>query len=164
VWERNEWFALEADEQGELYIRPSSDETLIVALSDTDEILFAREPSPAFGEPVMILPGGCVEPGEPHEATANRELQEEIGFMAGRLDFLGGLRPWSKYLRLRSFVYLARDLAPSRLEGDEQYEIGVERAPLAQLDELIASGQLRDARAIAALYLTRTFLDRERGT
>jgi ADP-ribose diphosphatase len=162
MWEQNEWFALEEDEHGESYVRPSSDEVLVVALDDTGAVLLAREPSAAFGEPVLILPGGCTEPGEPHDATANRELQEEIGYMAGRLDLLGELRPWSKYLRLRSFVYLARGLTPNRLPGDEGYEIGVERMSLARLEDAIASGQLRDARAIAALYMTRTFLERER--
>jgi ADP-ribose diphosphatase len=165
MWEPNEWFALERDARGESYIRPSSDEVLVVAL-DTgldagDELLLAREPSAAFGEPVLILPGGCVEAGEPHEATANRELQEELGFRAARLDRLGELWPWAKYLRLRSYLYLARELEPSHLDGDEGYEIGIERVPLAQLEELIGSGRLRDARAIAALYIARTFLDRE---
>jgi len=163
MWQQNEWFALDVDERGESYIRPSSDEVLVVALSNAGEVLLAREPSAAFGEPVMLLPGGCIEPGEPHEITANRELQEEIGHRAGRLDLLGELRPWSRYLQLRSVIYLARELAPSRLEGDESYEIGVERVALAQLEALIAAGHLRDARAIAALYMARTFLERERG-
>jgi len=57
-------------------------------------------------------------------------------------------------------MWVARDLSPSRLEGDESYDIGVERALLAQLEALIASGHLRDARAIAALYMARTFLAR----
>lgn len=42
------------------------------------------EPSAAFGEPTLILPGGETEPGEPHNVTANRELQEEIGYKARR--------------------------------------------------------------------------------
>ncbi len=147
MWEPNEWFALEEDARGESYIRPSSDEALVVALDTDDVALLALEPCAAFGETALILPGGCTEPGEPHEVTANRELQEELGFRAGRLDLLGELRPWSKYLQLRSYLYLARDLEPSRLPGDESYEIGVERVPLARLEALIASGRLRDARA-----------------
>jgi len=115
VWEQNEWFALEVDERGESYIRPSSDEVLVVALGEAGEVLVAREPSAAFGEPVLLLPGGCTEPEEPHEVTANRELQEEIGYRAGRLDLLGELRPWSKYLRLRSFIYLAPHIPHARL-------------------------------------------------
>ncbi len=161
MWQPNEWFALEVDAHGESYIRPTSDEVLVVALDGGDEVLLACEPSAAFGEPVLILPGGCAEPGEPHEATANRELQEELGFRAARLDPLGELWPWSKYLRVRSHVFLARELTPSRLDGDEGYEIGIERVPLSQFELEIAAARLRDARAIAALYLARAFLARE---
>jgi ADP-ribose diphosphatase len=161
MWSESEWFALKKSASGEDYIRPVTDEVLIVALDDQGDVIFSREPSAAFGEPVLILPGGSTEPSESHEATAVRELQEEIGFKADRLDFLGELRPWSKYLELRSFVYVARDLTPSKLEGDEEYEIGSVWVPLAKMETLIATGQLRDARAIAALYMTRSFLERE---
>ena len=60
------------------------------------------------------------------------ELQEEIGYRAGRLDYLGELWPWAKYLAVRSF--LARELTPSKLMGDEGYEVGVEQLPLAELE------------------------------
>jgi hypothetical protein len=92
---------------------------------------------------------------------ANRELQEEVGYRADRLDFLGELRPWSKYLAVRTRVYLARDLRESALPGDEAYEIGVERVPLAAFEALVDQGRLRDARAIAALHLARRFLEDE---
>src|SRR5436309_2937554 len=82
--------------------------------------------------------------------TANHELQEEAGYAAGRLDFLGELRPFSKYLTARSFVYLARALTPSHLQGDETYSIGVEQVPLGEFEALIAAGRLLDARVIAA--------------
>jgi ADP compounds hydrolase len=138
----------------------TADEVLVVPLTSDGEILLTVEPSAAFDEPVLLLPGGTVEPGESLEETANRELQEEIGFRAGRLDFLAELRPYSKYLRVRSVVYLGRDLTPSRLEADEAYPIGVKRVPIREFEAEIAGGRLRDARVIAALYLTQRFLDR----
>jgi ADP-ribose diphosphatase len=112
---------------------------------------------------VLILPGGTVEPGEPPAETAGRELQEEIGYRAGSLHFLGELRPYSKYLTVCSFVYLACDLTASWLEGDEAYEIGVEPVPLAAFEPLIAAGRLLDARAIAALYLARGWVAQKSG-
>jgi hypothetical protein len=53
-------------------------------------------------------------------------------------------------------------LQPSKLQGDEAYEITVERVPLAQFEELIASGRLCDSSVIAALFLARNFLAKER--
>ena len=87
-------------------------------------MLLTIEPSAAFEGLTIILPGGETEQGEEHSKTAWRELQEEAGYIPQRLDFLGELRPFSKYLTTRSFVYLARDLIPGQLAGDEDYEIG----------------------------------------
>jgi hypothetical protein len=84
-----------------------------------------------------------------------------VGLTAGRLDFLGELRPFSKYLSVRTFVYLARDLSPGQMVGDETYVIEVERVPFADFESSIASGRLLDARVIAALYLARAFLSSE---
>jgi ADP-ribose diphosphatase len=161
MWANDEWFALKKDQRGEAYIRPRGDEVLVVPLTADGQIILSTEPSAAFGEPVLLLSGGSTEVGEDHETTANREMQEEIGYQAGRLDYLGEVRPWSKYLQLTSYIYLARDLTPRRLVGDEAYEIGTERVSLADLETLIAQRRLLDARAIAGLYLLRTFLERE---
>jgi hypothetical protein len=64
----------------------------------------------------------------------------------------------SKYLSVRSFVYLARRLELSPLPGDEEYEIGQQRVPLQDFDGLFDTSQLSDARVIAGLCLARHFL------
>ena len=81
----------------------------------------------------------------------HRWLLDHPDFRAGRIDSLGELRPFSKYLTVRSFVYLARDLVPSRLVGDEGYDITVQPVPLASFETLIGDGRLLDARVIASL-------------
>ena len=134
-------------------------EVLIVPLMDRQEVILTIEPSIAFGEPTLILPGGVTEPNEAHEQTALRELQEEIGFTAARLDFLGEIRPFSKYFALQSFIYLARELTPSKLEGDEDYPILMERVLLKDFEQLIAEKRLLDGHIIAALYMARSFLE-----
>lgn len=157
MFEENRYFALDRDEHNTLFIR-CPDEVMTIPIDENGDVLLAVEPAPAFGQDVWVFSGGTVEPGEPHETTANRELQEELGLAAGRLDYLGQLWPWSKYLTVRSDLYLARDLTESRLAGDEGYAIGVARVPLAAFEQYITSGRLRDARIIAGLYLARAYL------
>jgi 8-oxo-dGTP pyrophosphatase MutT (NUDIX family) len=137
----------------EVYNKSSDDEVLVVALASDDEFLLSREPSAAFGDHTIVLPGGEINPGEDQKATANRELQDELGWTASRLDFLGEVRPWSKDLHARGYIYLARGLTESPLQGDEQYAIEPVRILLREVD----------ARVVAGLFLARAFLDRERG-
>jgi len=150
-----EYFFLKKDKHGEDFIA-SFDEVVIVAIDQDESVLFARELSPAFAHiPVLILPGGTAEDNEPREVTANRELQEEIGMRANHLEYLGELWPWSKYLAVRSHLFLARDLVPSKLPGDEAEPIEMVRIPWNEIDPMVADGRLNDARAIAALYRAR---------
>jgi ADP-ribose diphosphatase len=136
----------------------TDDEVLIVAITAGNEAILIREPSAAFDTPLLFLPGGAVESDEAHSETANRELQEEAGYRAEQLDYIGELRPFSKYLRVRSFLYLGRQLVPSKLDGDEEYEISVVPISVDNFESLIVSQQIFDARVIAALYLARQFL------
>ena len=152
------YFFLKKDKHGEDFIE-SVDEVLIVAIDQDESVLFARELSPAFAHsPVLILPGGTAEDNERPEATANRELQEEIGMRANHLEYLGELWPWSKYLNVRSHLFLARDLVPSKLPGDEAEPVEMVRVPWNEIDHMVADGRLNDARAIAALYRVRLAL------
>ncbi len=154
---QDDYYSIYTSEQGIDYIRMRS-EVLIVPLTHQGKVILTIEPSVAFGEPTLVLPGGVTELDETHEQTALRELQEEIGYTAKRLDFLGEVRPFSKYIAIQSFIYLARELVPSKLQGDEDYPIRMEQVPLKDFEHLIISGRLLDARIIAALFMTRSFL------
>lgn len=158
---QGDYFSIRTDKHDNEYVTSTGDEVLVVPVTPENEVILTIEPSPAFNELVLILPGGEVEAGVLHAEMANRELQEEIGYAAGRVDFMAELRAFSKYLAISSFVYLARDLTPASREGDEPYEIRTERVSLDTFGMLIASGRLRDARAIAALFLAKTHLATE---
>ena len=154
---RDRWMVCYENDQGISYV-VMHDGTLAVPVTESGEALLITEDSPAYDERLLSLPGGMIDPGEQPADTINRELQEEIGLKAGRLDFLMAVRPFSKYMHLQLHLYLARDLVPSRLQGDEQWAIEVEQVPLSSVESLMASGRLRDSNVILALYLARRFL------
>lgn len=160
MFPQNRYFSLGSDKSGTLFVR-CGNEVIVVPLTETMQITFITEPSAAFETDMLLLPCGSLKPGEDSADTANRELQEEIGKKAERLDYMGEILPWSKYLSVRSFVYLARDLVASKLEGDEDYDIGQLSIPIEDVESLIARGALRDARIIAAISLARSYLSHE---
>jgi hypothetical protein len=57
------------------------------------------------------------------------------------------------------YFFLATGLRPAPLAGDSDEEISVERVSTVQLTDLVASGDLRDAKSLAALYLARAWLE-----
>jgi 8-oxo-dGTP pyrophosphatase MutT (NUDIX family) len=135
--------------------------TFIVPMSEAGEVLFIIEPRRVDGQPVLSLPGGGLEDGEDWAVSANRELQEELGFRAEKMDFIATLNPMYRVADWTVHIFLGRNLIPSKLQGDESYDLPVEKIPLSQLENLIASGRLMDSTIISALYMVRHFLERE---
>ena len=72
---------------------------------------------------------------------------------------LGELHPF-KYLTTRVFLFVARELVPSKLPGDEVHAIAEHRVALSGFIDPCRSGELRDANAIAGLCLARDYLRR----
>lgn len=135
------------------------DGVLTVPVTPDGQVILITEPA-AYddGAPTLGLPGGAVELGEAPALAANRELQEEIGLAAARLDYLGEIYPWVKYMNAKLSLYLARDFTPRRRAGDEPYAIVQETIPLSGFESLLTSGRLTDASVIAALFLARQYL------
>lgn len=149
----NRWLSL-YEGVGGPYIATGS-AVMCVPVTPEGSVQFIVEPNAYDGTLALYLPAGKIEPGEDLAVCANRELQEEAGVKAGRLDVLATIDPWFKYLDSRLTLFLARDLTPSRLQGDEGYVIATETHPLSTFETHIASGRLRDASVIAALFLAR---------
>jgi ADP-ribose diphosphatase len=156
----HKWISLHENENGNGFIK-MGDAVMTVPLFEDGTVLFVREYSVAYDEPVLYLPSGAVETDEPLEATANRELQEEAGYKAAHFDYLGELRPGIKYAQWRFLIFLARGLSKSPLQGDEPWEITIEHHPLAHVDKLVDEHQLQDSTVIAALWLAQKHLASE---
>lgn len=143
-------------------IPSGSDSVLIVAMPDPDNLLLIREYGAGSERYELGFPKGIVEPEEDPLDAANREIQEELGYAARRLDPLGWVSLVPGYIGHRSRIVLARDLFPSRLPGDEPEPIEALLWPLGNLDALLDRDDFDEARSIAALLLVQRFLARER--
>lgn len=134
------------------------DTSLIVPINERDELILVREYFYAIDEYQLGLPKGKIDKGHDDLTTANKELQEEIGFKAGKLERLGTLTMSPGYLTQKTHIFLARELTESKLEGDEEEILEVSYYPFDKFEELIDQGELTEARMIAALYLAKRFL------
>lgn len=135
---------------------------MIVAMPDPDHVLLIREYAAGFEDYVLTLPKGLVDPGEDIVTAANRELMEECGFGARRIEPLVELSLAPNYMRHRMQVLLATELYPKRLPGDEPEPLVVETHALEELPALLMREDFHEARAIAALYIARDTLQQRR--
>lgn len=134
---------------------------LIVPLLDPDTVLLIREYAGGTDRYELALPKGRIERDEDILEAANREIMEEVGYGARRLEILNHLSLAPGYLGHTTHIVLATELYEKRLPGDEPEEIEVVPWRLDRLDELVAREDFTEARSLAALYLTRDRLARE---
>src|SRR5262245_27367854 len=123
----------------------------ILPLLTDDHVCLVRNVRPNVGETLWEIPAGTLEPSEPVELAAARELQEETGYIAARLEKLGEFFPSPGVLSERMHLFVARGLTagPQQLEPDESIVPHV--IPWEQALAWAADGTIRDLKTVAAL-------------
>jgi len=151
---------IEFDHKKVIYqILEKADTALIVPVNEKGELVLVKEYFYAIDEYQLGLPKGAIDPRHNDLTTADKELQEEIGFKAGKLDRLGVVTMSPGYLTQKTHIFLARELTESKLEGDEEETLEVVYYPFDRFEELIDQDKLTEARMIAVLYLAKRFLE-----
>ncbi|SEQ27539.1 ADP-ribose diphosphatase [Amphritea atlantica] len=128
---------------------------MIVAIDADQNVLLIKEYAVGLEDYLLTLPKGLIDPGEDALQAANRELKEEAGFGAEKLNLIKQMTSAPNYMGHKITVVLAEGLFPCRLPGDEPEVMEVIRWPLARLDELVSRDDFSEGRAIAALYMVR---------
>ena len=120
-----------------------------------------RQYRAAIDADLLEIPAGKRDvEGEPPEETARRELEEEVGMRAGRLQKLAEFYNSPGFSDERSWVFLALDLEASQISAHspEEEAMEIERVALDEVPMLIKSGRLVDAKSIIGLCLARDAL------
>ena len=135
---------------------------VVVPVDDTGHVVMVRQWRVAARRALLEVPAGKRDvPGEPPELTATRELEEEVGMRAG------SVRPLCEFYNSPGFcdeythLFLATELEERARAAvsHEEAAMTIERVALDRVDDLIAAGELVDAKSIIGLLLARQFLE-----
>ncbi|KPJ48719.1 MAG: hypothetical protein AMJ38_04675 [Dehalococcoidia bacterium DG_22] len=129
----------------------------IVALDGRGNVLLVRQYRLPVQQSLLEIPAGGVDPGESAEEAAQRELQEETGQRAGRLERLCSFFASPGYCDEYMHLYLATGLEASALAADADESIEVVRLPLSEALQLIDRGEICDAKTIIGLCVTARY-------
>jgi ADP-ribose pyrophosphatase len=132
----------------------------MVPVDPQGRIIMVRQFRYAANKILLELPAGTLNPTEPPELCAARELQEETGYKAEKLELLGGVyvAPGSSTEFIH--IYLATGLTESRLEMDDDEFIEVETYPLDVLLQQVYKGEIQDGKTVTGLMLASRQLGR----
>lgn len=126
---------------------------VIVPVFDDGTVALVRQWRHAAGEYLLEVPAGSLEQGEDPLAGAIRELEEEIGVVADRVEKLCEFYVSPGFVTEKMHLYLATGLTHvgQKLESDELIEI--ERYSFNELQTMIADGRICDAKTIIGIQM-----------
>lgn len=131
---------------------------IIVPVDVAGNLLFVRQYRHAAGKDLLELPAGTLEEGEDPAICAAREIREETGFAADRIEKIGDFFLAPGYSTEFMHVYLAQELRYDPLEADADEFLSVETIPFAQAIQMAERGEMPDAKSLAALFLAKPHL------
>lgn len=148
----------EGDVEYEREIVAHRGSAVIVPLFADGTVALVRQYRHAAGKSLLEIPAGSLEIGEDPLAGAIRELEEEIGVTAGKMEPLASFYISPGFLTEKMNVFLATDLTVTaqNLEHDELIEI--QRTPLSEAIEMARDGRIEDAKTISGLLLCQNRL------
>ncbi len=125
----------------------------IVPVDDTGNVHLVKQYRKAIGDSLLEVPAGRMERGEDPAEAARRELGEETGLKAGKLDFLGSYFTTPGFTDEEMYTFLATDLREGEAHPDEDEEVERVIMPLEQAVGMVKNGDLHDGKSIAALLI-----------
>lgn len=132
---------------------------ILIPIDSDGNIHFVRQYRHAAGIDLLELPAGTRDGDEPYEECAAREIREETGMEAGKLEKVGEFYLAPGYSTEFMVVYIATELKHNPLDADYDEFLEVEKLTLKEAMNLVKNGKMPDAKSLAALLLAKSRLN-----
>lgn len=130
-----------------------SGSAVIIPVYDDGTVVLVRQYRHPAVRYLLEAPAGTLAVGERPEVGAARELQEELGLVATRLEKLSEFFVSPGFLEEKMWVFLATDFTEGEQRLDDDEFLDLVRLPIAEALEMITSGEIQDAKTIIGLML-----------
>ncbi len=131
-----------------------------VPVTEDDQVIMVRQFRYPINQITIEIPAGKLEFGEEPETALKRELAEETGLKAGKIQLLGEFYSAPGFSNEKILVYLVRELSPQVITEKTDSEEFLEpvKIPLDEALRMAADGRLRDAKTIIGLNWAKAAL------
>jgi ADP-ribose pyrophosphatase len=126
---------------------------VMMAVDGNDRVLLVRQFRLPAEQELWELPAGRLDPGESVLEAAKRELREETGYQAKQWSELGSFWASPGYVAEKMTIFLASDLTEGKQETMEDERIEIQWFPVAQMGEMIRTGDIIDGKTMIGYFL-----------
>lgn len=129
---------------------------VVMPVLDDGSIVFIYQYRYPIGQYVYELPAGKLEPGEPPEECARRELKEETGYDAGSIEKLTAIYTTPGFCTEKLHIFIAKDLKDGKQQLEEgELGLSLKYFSANEAFAMVASGKIVDAKSIVGLFFLR---------
>ena len=155
---RRDYLKTPSGDETQLEIVEHSGSVVLVPIDEEGNLLLVRQYRHPAKQDLLELPAGTRHESEPFEECAAREIREETGMEAGRLQKVGDFYLAPGYSTEFMAVFIATDLKHNPLQADFDEFLQMEKIPLGKAAEMFQSGKVPDAKSLAAWLLAQPHL------
>jgi len=125
----------------------------IAAVTEEKRMILVRQFRKAAEKAILEVPAGKIEKGEDPIMTAARELKEETGYTAAKLEYITSFYSSVGYSEEVIHLYYAKGLSPGETDFDDNEAIDIEEYDAALLKRMVLEGEIEDAKTVAAILI-----------
>ena len=133
----------------------------LAAITSEGKMVMVKQYRKAAEKAILEVPAGKIEKGEDHRLTAERELKEETGYSAEKIEFITSFYSSIGYSTEVIYLYQATGLTPGETDFDDNESIEILEFDLPELKKMIFSGEIEDAKTLAAILLVESIMEKE---
>jgi ADP-ribose pyrophosphatase len=123
----------------------------VIPVTKDMDVVTVKQYRYAFEQIMLEIPAGKLEPGENPLEAVKRELEEESGVVAGKIEYLGEIFTTVAIFDEKIHLYLATELEFKDAHPDEDEFLEVETIPLSELYNMVMDGDIKDAKTQIAI-------------
>ena len=131
---------------------------VIAAVKQNGNMIMVRQFRKPAERVMLEVPAGKIDPGEDPAVTAVRELKEETGYTAGRIEKLTQMYPSVGYSEEILHLYVCTDLQAGETDLDENEAIDIEEYPVDVLVQKVMNGEIQDGKSQVAILMVKGLL------
>jgi len=125
----------------------------IAAVTDEGRMVMVKQFRKAAEKVVLEAPAGKIDGDEAPLAAALRELKEETGYTAGKMEYLTAFYSSVGYSEEKLYLYLATELVPGETAFDGSEAIDIYELEIDELKKMVMCGEIEDGKTIAAILM-----------
>lgn len=131
---------------------------VIAAVTEDKKMVMVRQYRKPAERAMLEVPAGKIDPGEDPKQTAARELKEETGYEAERIEFVTSFYPTVGYSNEQLYLFVAEGLVPGETCFDENEAIDIEEIDIDILFNMVMTGRIHDAKTIISILMIRDMI------